>query len=552
MAAASYNTDLTDLVADSATTANWAALGGGASGLNIETDYFIEGTRCVSKNAFANSTKGMVEDTTATTLSTGSGNAVYLWVTHATPGSLDLKANGGITICLGSSSAALNRYFYAGTDTIDYGAPWICAVVNPDDATANSGTVAVTAMDTYGAEAAMVGGPTKGSPFGIDEIRYGHSISINDGAGAPANFTALAVQNDSQNNRWGQFQRTPGSSTNFTMQCRIEYGDTIACVFDDSNKNITIPDLEFVASTFVEFDVTTSSTVSWTNINVTASAGANTRGRWVSTSTTSVALTTSSFTNFGTLGFDSNTTSTGCTYRGCDTITQNGSTITGGIVDSSTNAVALVADDVTLVTKVSFISDGTGHAVNIGTIAATTSIAWDNSLTSSTTEWDGSVGDTVGVSGTANDAILVSVSSGQTLTLSVATGASIPTVRNTGPGTVSIVAGQVTTTITVQDGSVSPPVTITDLTVNLLLEAAAGGPLTVGTDIIKGFTNASGQASDIRSLASDQPVAGWARRASAGNSALPSGTKYFKETKITGTISSTTGLSLTVLLQKDE
>ena len=49
MGAASYNTDLTDLVADSAATGNWAALGGGSSALNIETDYFIEGTRFTQK-----------------------------------------------------------------------------------------------------------------------------------------------------------------------------------------------------------------------------------------------------------------------------------------------------------------------------------------------------------------------------------------------------------------------------------------------------------------------------------------------------------------------
>ena len=81
MAVAVYTSDLTTLIPDDVvSTGNWAATGGGASGLNIETDYFIQGVNCLSKNAFASATKGMVEDTTNTLLTTGDLDAVFMWV----------------------------------------------------------------------------------------------------------------------------------------------------------------------------------------------------------------------------------------------------------------------------------------------------------------------------------------------------------------------------------------------------------------------------------------------------------------------------------------
>ena len=49
---------------------------------------------------------------------------------------------------------------------------------------------------------------------------------------------------------------------------------------------------------------------------------------------------------------------------------------------------------------------------------------------------------------TGNETILVNVASAQTLTINVAAGASTPTVNNVGAGTVAVVAGQVTLTLT--------------------------------------------------------------------------------------------------------
>lgn len=557
MAAASYNTDLTDLVADSATTSNWAALGGGASGLNIETDYFIEGTRCVSKNAWAGAEKGMVEDTTVNTLTALSGNGVYMWVTHLTPGSLAAKASGGIAIQMGSASNTLNKYNYAGSDTIDYGAPWICAVVDPDEATQTSGTVTTANIDTYGATANLPsGGPTKGAPFGIDEIRYGRSIEINDGVGAAANFTDLAVQNDSINNRWGQFQRTPGSATNFTMQCRLEFGDTtntVACEFEDSSKNITINNLEHVATDFIEFDVTQGSDVTLSSCGFTATAAANTRGNWVTTSAGTVVITSCSFSNMGTFGLSSGYTITGSTFRGCDLITQNAATITGSTIATSTATSALLIDDASKITSNTFEGDGTttpGHAVDLGTVSGGTSgapitINWSNSLDNGATNqttWEGSTqGQTLGTQGTANDAITVNVTSGSFCKIAVGAGATIPTVQNTGTGTLEITANEVTLTVTVVDIDTGSP-----LEGAMVYVTNTGA---VATYINKVETNASGQVSHTTSLGSAQTLVGRVRAATPGSKAY---TKYYKTSPVAGTFSNTADTDITIQLIPDE
>ena len=103
---------------------------------------------------------------------------------------------------------------------------------------------------------------------------------------------------------------------------------------------------------------------------------------------------------------------------------------------SATTAVSVSA--LSQLVDCSFTSDGTGHAVNLGTVASSTTMSWDCV--------DSGYAVTNGSSG--NETILVSVSSGQTLTINVGAGKSTPTYYNTGAGSVSVVSGQVSLTIT--------------------------------------------------------------------------------------------------------
>lgn len=222
----------------------------------------------------------------------------------------------------------------------------------------------------------------------------------------------------------------------------------------------------------------------------------------------------------------------GCSFILCDAITISGSGyLDGCTIDSSIASSAVIAANLDDVDGCTFISDGTGHAVNLGTIAATTTMGW-NCMLSGYAATSGSTG---------NEAILVSVASGQTLTINVAAGASTPSVYNTGSGTVSVVSGQVTLTVTVKD-------LLTGANIEgarVYVTAAAGGSLSEGTVLIdRLLTNASGQVSETRSYATNQPITGWARKASSQ--------PYFKTGAIAGTINNATGLSLTVQMIRDE
>lgn len=460
MAAASYNTDLVLLV-DSGVTSSFSGIQqtGGGSGVNDpETDYYIQDTECASRNAWAGSWKGLISAGTALSgLSTGVGNAVYTWVTHHTPGSLGTKSVGGIRIVLGSTASVYNEYYYAGSDTIDYGAPWIAAVIDPDQGLQTTGSVTTANIDFYGVAANLPsGGPTKGAPLGVDIIRFGRSIEVNDGVGAPANFTDLAAQNDATGNRWGQFQRTPGSATNFTMQCRLEFGDTTnttACDFRDSNKNITLVDLDFVDRDFIEFAVTQASTVILENISILAAEQARTRGNWVTTSSTQVDLTGCTFVDMQDFSFDANTTVSACTFRRSRQITLvQGTSFKNTIVDQPGAEWSI--SQYPLVTPIGNMSANvTGNtfvkaALQLTPAIYVTGAAANFNLvdTTFTGYAAGTTGTNVANTGTPNgEAIYVAATTG-TVEINVQN-STIPSVFSAG-AQVNVVSGQATLTIT--------------------------------------------------------------------------------------------------------
>jgi hypothetical protein len=229
----------------------------------------------------------------------------------------------------------------------------------------------------------------------------------------------------------------------------------------------------------------------------------------------------------------------GCTWNISGQITLTGSgKLTDCTVDSSSASVAVSCDTLADVDGCTFISDGTGHAVDLGTISTTTSMTWDNTLSGYVA---GSTGSPVSTGTSGNEAILVNVASGQTLTINVASGASIPSVKNDGTGSVNVVAGQVTLTITVKDIDTGSPIE----NARVYVTAAAGGGLAEGTVLIdKLLTDQNGQVSDTRSYSGNQPITGRVRKSSA--------TPYYKTAPVAGAVSAASGLDLTIQMIPDE
>ena len=171
MAAPTYATDLSNIFQDEG-TGNWTAIGGGPAGLNQETDYFIQGNSCCSKDAWSSATKGMIYNFgSGVTIPTD--GAAFLWITHHTPNSLDTKAGAGLQFIIGSSATAYKHFYVGGSDTIEYGG-WVFAAVDPaQSADQTTGSPTSTRQYFGGLADLPSGGPSKGSPFGLDAIRYG-------------------------------------------------------------------------------------------------------------------------------------------------------------------------------------------------------------------------------------------------------------------------------------------------------------------------------------------------------------------------------------------
>jgi hypothetical protein len=279
----------------------------------------------------------------------------------------------------------------------------------------------------------------KGENCVVDAIRYGTGIYITAGdSGTPATFTAAALNNDYNDatngyNRWGILTKVGGS---LELQGRFVVGQNNAgtatlAYFDDSDVNISLVDTIHSATDFTRFVMDHASTeVYWTNINIEA-LGTNNRGLIEVTANDPIfEATGGTWTNIGTVTLQSNSLLTGVTLRLTDAITLNGASLDSCTIDRNRASAGVILANLNQVTDCNFISDGTGHAINLGTISATTSMTWAN--------YDSGYTD----SSSGNETILVSVAASQTLTINVSDGYSTPSVYNTGSGTVNVVSGQ--------------------------------------------------------------------------------------------------------------
>lgn len=558
MAVPSYTTDLTDITTAESTT-GWSAYGGGASGLAQNPDSSMQGVYGVGKQITA-ADKGQYFDN-GSTITLGSGDHIFQWLFCTTPGLTDLIANKGVSILVGTSGSAYCQYHVEGSDT--YGAAGRVGKCYPIDYSVRSTNGSApyrTATGSPGASPQVFGGglkttaSVKGENCVIDASRYGTGVfmtageltSAGDGTDNPCNFDGLATVNDYNDgtngyNRWGVFSKVGGG---YELQgvCAIGYnnaGTETLARFEDSDRTISLVDTIHAASDFTQFLIGHASTVcNWTNINISALGSTNRGLIAVAANDPTFTVNGGTWTGMGTIVLRSNSTLTGVTLRQTDQITQNGATLDTCTVDRNTNATAMVVDDVSLVTDCTFISDGTGHAVNLGNITTNTTINWDNFLQGYVS---GSTGDPVTTGTSGNEAILCNVSASQKLTINVGSGYSIPSVKNDGTGTVAVVAGQVTLTILAQDVNTKAVIQ----NARVYVTAAAGGGLTEGTVIIdKVLTNASGLATDTRSYSGNQPITGVVRKATSS--------PLYKEAPISGTIDSGVGLSLTINMIPDE
>lgn len=599
MAAASYATDLVDIITDPASSTGWTLIssgGGGASSFTApETDDYVQGTQCISRNPWSSSVRGMVYNSTQTV---ASGNAVWMWVKADVAQALATKASGGIQLLIGSGTAAFKAWYVDGSDTYTFGG-WKCVPVDPTVTQSETVGSPTSTTSYFGARWNVPSsGPSKGFPFKIDAIRRGRTLTVTGGdlANGYATFLSTANYQGDISRQWGQLQFQNGV---YTMQGKLALGSSGTAVdFRDSNRTVFVANTEFVGAAFNAIEVANaSSRVDWTNISITA-LGTVSKGTFEALANATINLSACTFVDMSTFVFQSSTSVNGCTFRRCGQITQGSAIIEGGTaISNSPAAVALLCDNLDNVSETTFTSTGTGHAIQLTSAHAGNSYTLTDVVFTGYASADGTTG---------NEAIYNN--SGGAVTINVV-GGSTPSIRNGAGASTTVVSGSVTVTLGVSNATGSAI-----QNANALVYATAGGPFPANATVtiansgttatvthtghpfasgdkvlikgashaanrgvfsitvtgansytytmasapgsnptgtitstfvlLSGLTNAQGELTMSRVFPSNQPVAGWARKSSAA--------PYYKTGPISGTVNSGTGATLTALLVADE
>lgn len=551
MAAPTYNHDLVN-VDLAETTTGWSAYGGGASGLDQNADISMQGTYCVGKQ-ISGADKGQYFDNgSGITLPTNA----HVWVWHfcGTPGLTDSFANKGASVLIGTGGTAYCQFHIEGNNT--YGASGRVARCYPIDYSLRSASTGLRSVTgSPGANPQVFGGglvttaSVKGFNVGIDAIRYGTGAYLKDGeliangdaSDNPCTFAGFNFLNDANDatngyNRWGILTAVGGG---YELQGRFVIGQdntgtAAKCNFEDSDRNLALVPTRHAAADFTQIIIDHASTLcNLTNINITTltnavSGGTSNPGRFiVNSANPTVNITGGTWTGLGITTLRSNTTVDGLTWRLTDQITTNGASLDNFVVDRSVASSAVVTANLNDLTNGTFISDGTGHAVELTSIGTGT-MTWDCVTSGYVT---GTTGSPVTPGSTGNETIYVNVGSG-TLTINVASGATIPSIRSAG-ATVNVVAGQVPITVTVLDATDDSPIQYAHVR---LVDVA-----TRAVVYLSGETDVNGEITTNITYSSDIPVEGWVRQWDLlGDDYTPQ--------DISGTIESG-GFSLTVKLQ---
>jgi len=182
--ALTITTDLT-VIASADTLTGWTNFGAGGTGTEaLETDFFIQGTGCISRGVTGVGTeKGMCFDATTglNFTTTHAGKLIYIWMRTNVVQLCDTRANGGVRIVIGSGATApaaaagvWSAWNVDGSDTITGETGWKCYVIDPTllPTSTFGGGVDMTSLRWFGGTMKTTA-TAKGQNFGIDQISYG-------------------------------------------------------------------------------------------------------------------------------------------------------------------------------------------------------------------------------------------------------------------------------------------------------------------------------------------------------------------------------------------
>lgn len=513
MTAAAYATNMTTFWLETATTVTSIGTGGAGLG-NPETDFYIQGTDCISKQAWTNAVKGFIIDALGTTFTVPTTGAIVMWAKYDAQGSLDTQAGGGLRMIVGSSSSAYDEFYIGGSDTLEFDS-WVPYVIDPNTATPDvSGSGGAERWVGILADLPTTSGPNKGNPIAVDAIRYGRcdiEYTLGDVTpNGPATFDGAEGVGNANGTRWGLLELQKGA---FQAQgfhsigisgTAVDFRDADKVLFWRKQLNNLTDDA--VAAGFNRVEIINASTIcQWTNI-IWSSLSLASPGTFVHTAGT-CDLDICQFFDWDTFTFLAAANITDCVFSRCLSVTAPGSVMTGSqIIEplAPTDGAGFIYDVATepdgkLDNMVFEKGTNAHHAIDFGT-------NFDSSLTSVTLR--GIAFNGFGSTDDANDSTLRFLATTGSLTLNlidctvdgvspVASGGGQNfSVDDAAGMTVTVVVAPVTLQITVTDRADDLPIQNVQTSIHL-----AESPF---TELMNEDTTASGIASE--SYAGSTPV----------------------------------------------
>ncbi len=503
-------------ISDCDSTSGW-------SGGIADTVAQIQGSGCLAEQC-KTTTSPVYSYTLGTTIDISGGEHIYQWMQVA--GTPDTKANGGFRIYLEDSSGNNSTWYVGGSDTAQ---GWTCFVLDPSSTRdSGSGTLNLASIKKVGVQfktlTSVVG---KANNIFWDVVRYGTGLQITSASTDDITIGDIYGIDNNSSNKYGVVTKISGV---YFLRGKLNYGDASSgdIVANLDGEMIAFTD-DNVSSSLYEISLDGSSgSTSTLSINGSVIKSSNKKSLYdFSDADGEIAIEGTTITNAGYVKLNNNTNSyaKNSVFDSCNAVYPYGAVFTGCTITNTTESTygSVYLDSTTTLDNMNSLkfSNYSGkYAVYISS-SITGTIDFDNF------NFDGS-GTDVYWEGTSG-----------TLTINLVNGTNAST-YSSGGGTVEFVSSPVTTTIKVVDATSKANIQ----NARVYLVAGAGGPLTEGTVIFNTLTDSNGEVSDTRALSSDQPVSGWVRKGSTS--------PYYKTSGITGTISSTNGLSLTVQMIKDE
>lgn len=425
--AISVTTDLVDVNLSEATS-NYSTLGTWATNIKESPDTYVQSSNTVGGRVSANT--AWAHTSLTSTDFTINERHVFQWLKCISVPQLDTKANGGLCITISSDATPTltgtspsdgptnSKTWYVGGSE-DSLSGWVCYVVDPQSTPdLTLGSPSMTSVQRIGIRGKMLGtvggGAVKPVNIVFDATRYGTGLTYTgDNAGTAGNFSDILLIAMSSTNAWGILT---SDSSIFFGAGKFNFGTTSqSAVSSFKSTGQLFIWRNFPVSTTFYFWLIKGSTSFTTTFqlgnytsglssdgNVIKGAGdpsSSTFATWsieIGTNTI-VNLYASQFSELYRTTLQNTTDIRGCTFKNFGDITVNGATIDSCIfqdlrISTPINATYCLYIDTTapiltnntfincpntifwnvntntntILDNCSFISGGTGHAIELG------------------------------------------------------------------------------------------------------------------------------------------------------------------------------------------